>query len=281
MKNVLLYLILSVASGHLWAQAYSYHSLIDTSLRWHTLNIIYPLGHQTDLPGIYSIGADTTIQTLDYKEVTGPSFAIPASIREDSTHRVYLYYMGTDHLIFDFAAAVGDTIRETPADTMPVVVRSIDTIAVDHSLRRVLHIDRDSYPYDEWIEGVGSRYFGPLDHLINQMGTFTFCGITRNDTVVYVPDSGTSCLLTGTPDVPVALWAVYPDPATDFIHITGGDGIPISGYVIFDIDGRIVTHGVYSSAIDVSELAGGSYILCLSSRDDRKQFIRLSVVPRH
>ncbi len=66
-------------------------------------------------------------------------------------------------------------------------------------------------------------------------------------------------------------WKVYPQPAHDFVTVSGIDGITI--YSIYDLQGRLIRSGKYDGQIDVSSLHSGHYVLAID-RGTRKIVIK-------
>lgn len=62
---------------------------------------------------------------------------------------------------------------------------------------------------------------------------------------------------TSTADPLAPMVSLYPNPAVDFIHVSGE---PYEAYTIRSIDGKIVAQGQYSNRVDVSNIPGGRYV---------------------
>ncbi|WP_435525048.1 T9SS type A sorting domain-containing protein [Chryseobacterium indoltheticum] len=65
---------------------------------------------------------------------------------------------------------------------------------------------------------------------------------------------------------------LYPNPATDIIHI---DGVDNSNFVIYNAAGQLVKSGeVQKGEITVQELVKGQYILKLKDQEKAIKFIK-------
>ncbi|MBN2727727.1 MAG: T9SS type A sorting domain-containing protein [Bacteroidales bacterium] len=73
----------------------------------------------------------------------------------------------------------------------------------------------------------------------------------------------------GISDRPNGSFALYPNPATDFVYIMNPKGIPIERSLILTSDGRLVKEVVSDAAgrINISDLAPGLYYLQVFSKD--------------
>jgi hypothetical protein len=72
-------------------------------------------------------------------------------------------------------------------------------------------------------------------------------------------------LLHNDPDIE-KVFKVYPDPATDYIHVDAGSNADLFQWKLFADDGRLMMEGEfrYTSEIEVSGLPAGLYLLRIS-----------------
>lgn len=83
---------------------------------------------------------------------------------------------------------------------------------------------------------------------------------------VFNGDTPGECRLLGVSENQIKVPSIYPNPATDFIHIENIKGF--TGYKIFDTSGRIVLQGLLNDdKINITSLMKGNYILQITSKD--------------
>jgi hypothetical protein len=73
--------------------------------------------------------------------------------------------------------------------------------------------------------------------------------------------------------------SIYPNPANEFLNITGEDGLTINSISIVDLNGRTVKEvqlNVSNSQINVSDLSSGAYLINLNTSEGKavKKFIK-------
>lgn len=89
-----------------------------------------------------------------------------------------------------------------------------------------------------------------------------FCGSVGGGVLYYTSDMTVSVHNTRK----VEKLQLYPNPASDYLQISGSQTVSNSQYSIYDISGRVIQSGVYNgNAISVSGIPSGAYILVLES----------------
>lgn len=98
---------------------------------------------------------------------------------------------------------------------------------------------------------------------INQEGTWTLSLTYNNQTVNHNFMVGEM----GTQDVNNSFFSIYPNPAENVINIASEKNMEIQEINIYNVEGRLViNHSADSSAIDISALPKGMYILKILSK---------------
>jgi hypothetical protein len=278
MNKVLTLIIALAASMACFSQTYSYQPIVDTTLAWHTLNIIYPLGMETDINSVYTISSkDSMVGVHSYRAISGPSFDAGNYIREDSTKKVYLYNGSDEFIIYDFAANPGDTIRERANDTSYYVVSNVDTINVNNQQRRRLSVISNIYGSVVWIEGIGDSELGLKSHHTNQMGIYYFCGLTQNGRIIYTPNNTSAkCQITGIDEkIDDPRITVYPIPASENIVISLPSDIHPHAYQIYNLTGQPEISAPYSQTISVKHLSQGVYMLYITDDNGTRYYRKI------
>lgn len=114
-----------------------------------------------------------------------------------------------------------------------------------------------------------------FDHMA--MKFYRFQGILPTDSIQMTGESirkgcGKFDVGVGIPEAPFSTntWAVYPNPATDRIHIEGG--LPVTAVMVCDISGRVIMRQDYPGTesgvrLDLSRLRSGIYLLVVGNKD--------------
>jgi hypothetical protein len=233
---------------------------------------------ETDINSVYNISStNTVIGAHSYRAISGPSFDPGNYIREDSTKKVYLYNGSDEFMIYDFAANPGDTIRERASDTSYYVVSNADTVSIGNQLRRRLSVISAIYGSALWIEGVGDSAFGLKSHHTNQMGVYSFCGLTRNGRLIYAPNNtSTKCQVTGIDEkIDDPRITIYPIPASENIVISLPSDIHPQAYQIYNLTGQPEISAPYSQPISVKHLSQGVYMLYITDDNGTRYYRKI------
>lgn len=71
--------------------------------------------------------------------------------------------------------------------------------------------------------------------------------------------------------------SVYPNPANNSITIGNKNKSETLFYKIFSLNGKLITNGIYSNSIDVSEIERGSYLLVLQPENSGEIIKRIDL----
>jgi hypothetical protein len=192
---------------------------------------------------------------------------LTAFVREDS-NKVYRW-QGEDHLIYDFNAAVGDSIPNISFFNSGVgslysygyrKVDAVDSILVDGMYRKRLQLEI----LEGWtdtvyvIEGIGSTtgLFSQLQYGMGLSHSQSLICVREQGEIVY---GEASCMLvTSIPEKQVRAISLHPNPTTGIINFS--DQV---NYEIFDATGRFIISG-RSSTADLSSEPPGLYLIRIS-----------------
>jgi hypothetical protein len=180
-------------------------NLIDLSSKW---NIICG-GCITQETHIFKFaGSDTLISGEPYRKILKSEDPFESTweysnymIREDEdTRKVYLRSeVGGEGLIYDFGAAVGDTIEIYNAvhqlDVF-MLVTDIDSVLINGQYRKRITLQPDYWPFqDVWVEGIGTLNQGLHFAGIYLTGpTYLLLCYKYNDEVVFMQSGYTACI---------------------------------------------------------------------------------------
>lgn len=251
---------------------------------------------------LYGNGQDTIINGKTYKKILERShmqsghkpFNFPLQhvvadnpeytrlcVREDNK-RVYFYTDYHDTLLYNFEAAVGDTIPRHYmhlSDVDKYKVYKIDTINIGGTLRKRFRASELYYNYDTLtiIEGIGREDGGlMMPSRMGNVGYYThypmFCCFTAPG--ITYPDTSSSCYLVwpyGTPTsvddaIDKKVTNVYPNPFAEAIHIdaaTAGTAILYNSAGIQT--GRLLLKEG-KNTINASAMSSGVYMLVLKDK---------------
>jgi len=244
-------------------------------------------------------GLDTILNGIKYNklfhstasEITKENSEIIGGIREDSLKRIWFYcffypyhhkppllFVQNEIKLYDFNVTIGDTIRDLNflLEYMYLIVKQIDTIKIDSSLRKVYSF----YPYSwvYWIDGVGSvkgLIFTSGDLPTNGMDNDLVC-FHHNDTLLYYnsgpneiyDDCLPSFVLNGVSLLPANHIKVYPNPVSKG-EVTF-DNIDFETLELSDSSGKHITSidiaGKATYKLYVSGMARGIYVYQLKAK---------------
>ncbi len=264
----------------------------------------------------YRINGDTTIENKSYKIIETRNYMIieidsnPADtssrvwtnrffkplggIREDN-QKVYFYYFGvnhadeaaltnvspnSEHLIYDFNIAVGDTLLWRPYSwAYYPIVESIDSIQLDNGEQRkrynfVNHANFQSIDY--WVEGMRSS-LGISGGILGTYGASysTLNCFSLNDEILYNTyfhrDITCTDLSTSVNNHEFAQRIkVYPNPFSEHLSISlEGDNHQHGMLHLFSISGKKVKSILLTNQIDIdtNDLPKGMYIIQLTNKE--------------
>ncbi len=210
-----------------------YHPLVEDGNVW---NVMQETGGPGPIPNLstntFAIAGDTTINQVDYKKLYSSTQEEPTewtlewAIREDMDRKVYIWSFTfmQEWLMYDFAAAVGDTFLILPNDPdLYLVMDSISSIDINGSTRAKYWLTAMSggTPYsnepETWIEGIGSNKG------IVFSGTSVFTGAAHwllckweNGEQIYMNPDYNSCYIAtvSVGEISGRKLKLYPNPAT-------------------------------------------------------------------
>lgn len=244
----------------------------------------------------YTVTSEQFIDNKDCSWITGYQWSDEemAWLIQDSLlvwendNKVYFYEDTSFYLMYDFEAQEGDTVMSYdpvdrrlfsnnfyyPEDTTPILtpyyVEEIGALEINGVFYKTfvtpLYIDSTGGCVDKSIiiENIGSTGMG-----INGSGcllvTMGCAGqfVCYNNGTVYYESGFLSCdSLTNVGEIPLAdEIKIYPNPASEVIHLEVPPSLTIIGYVILDTAGRSQLAGENISTIDISTLPKGVYFL--------------------
>lgn len=284
-KNVALLLFL-LAMIIQESQAQGYHPLIKTNKFWDVVSNFddgFPcMCHCSGLRYFYA-GDDTIIENSKYarfkasplRSIYGsigpfcpPYYADTLSglsgifLREDSVAQkvfIYNYFSYQDDLLYDFSLEVGDTlISDYTTSGYSVIVQSIENLILNNGddVRKFNFVGCDAF----YIESIGGSQGLAGGLLMPEYPDELFC----------VEDQGVGLLsdCAGWVDINENQFTnsiqIFPNPAIDFIRITGLETNNIASIKIYNCFGKEIISkdlSVSTETIDVSQLQSGCYFL--------------------
>ncbi len=284
-KNVvlLLFLLAMIIQEN---QAQSYHPLIKTNKFWDVVNNFddgFPcMCHCSGLRDFYA-GYDTIIENVKYarfkasplRSIYGsigpfcpPYYADTLSglsgilLHEDSVAQkvfIYDYFSHQDDLLYDFSLEVGDTLlSDYTTGGYPAIVQSIENIMLNNGdiIIKFNFTDYDAF----YIESIGGSQGLSGGLLMPEYPDELFC----------VEDQGVGLLsdCAGWVDISEIQFTnsiqIFPNPAVDFIRITGLKTNSIASIKIYNgLGTEIISRdlSINTETIDVSQLQNGCYLL--------------------
>lgn len=206
----------------------------------------------------------------------------------ENNHKVYFYENTSFYLMYDFEAEAGDTVLSYdpvdrrlfsnnfyyPGDTIPFLtpyyVEEVGALEINGVLYKTFVTPLSFFPGGGCIdksliiENIGSMGMG-----INGSGCPVVamgCSgqfVCYNNGAIYYESGFLSCdSLTNVGDIPLAdEIKIYPNPASEVIHLDVPSALSIIGYVILDTAGRSLIAGDDVSTIDISTLPKGLFYL--------------------
>ena len=272
MKNLkictLLVLLLMAGGGK--TQAQEYVPMIQESNEWYTLDA-QVCSSQT-LRGyntlVHRIAGDSLIGGVRYtkvmqtvNDVGTPTLA--ALLREEDGKVWERYLNGSEVLLYDFTANVGDSLVCGYGDYF--VLDSISKEQIGGIDRKKfwfgLEYDFTGEPYamETWIEGIGS------DLGLLYCGSYYFCGgyyralcFHQNGELVWQNPEYDACLINDVEEIHDNEPTLYPNPANNLVRINGVEAAEVQ---IYSALGQLVKTVKSSNEIDVSSLVDGVYLL--------------------
>ncbi|MBN1925042.1 MAG: T9SS type A sorting domain-containing protein [Prolixibacteraceae bacterium] len=241
---------------------------------------------------------DTVINDLTYhklyhthdSEITKENSTFIGGIREDSLKNIYCYffeysfamelpylYTNEEVKMYDFNIDIGDTIHHLnfALESMYLVVKQIDTILINNTLRKVYSFDPIYWVY--WIEGIGSvkgLLFTSGGLPTNAMNNDLIC-MHQNDTLLYYfsgeenfyDDCVPTAVFDGVSLITIPGLKVFPNPVKE--GVVSFENIDYDQLELFDPKGnRISVHNIAgrnSYSINTVGLQPGIYVYKLST----------------
>jgi hypothetical protein len=242
----------------------------------------------------YTVTSEQFIDNKDCSWITGYQWSDEemAWLIQDSLlvwendNKVYFYEDTSFYLMYDFEAEAGDTIlsydpvhmplfsitnyteNETLPHLIPYTVIAVEEIEINGVFYKTFVTPEEGIDNCTTkrtiIENIGSTGMGLTGEtcFLVTMGCPGSIVCYRNEEVYY--ESGfLSCdSLTNVGEIPLAdEIKIYPNPASEVIHLDIPSSISIIGYVILDTAGRSLLTGEDVSIIDVGTLPAGVFYL--------------------
>ncbi len=261
-------LLLVVASATLGMS--QYHPLINEANAWS--GIVYGMyyeGFYEFMQGDVVIGTTTYKQVWESQEIDGVPMLI-GLIREDEVEqKVYQWVDGTEYLLYDFSAEVGDVVT---LQYNEITITAVETILVNGTERKKLIYDDGWYPTYS-IEGIGSahRLMEILIGKVFDYGPTLACFKESGVEVWSNPEVFEGCdFIIGIDQRAAANCKIWPNPASDVLNIsTDKQALGVCQLNLSSAFGQIVhTEQVFltgSDQIELPELCSGVYFLSLIS----------------
>lgn len=278
-----------------------YHSLImDGTCEWFTSYY----GLQTTVIS----SEDTIIQNKTYKKIylrkcgfenNGQEYH--GAIREEDK-RVFVVYEddkeGKEILLYDFNMKVGDRITYKYLDDLEFELARIDKVEIEGVGRKQYHFylknnayPGEIYPYDSWIEGIGSEQdliypFFPLCTCIG--GNSRVLCVHRNGDILYKETVNGLCSCNEAQSVEKksanSTFRILENPVKDKKLMMELSGDVFTKIDIYSLDGRLqLSQGIFRGEnevleISLGELLPGNYILILSRKDNSRESDKIVVL---
>jgi hypothetical protein len=270
--------------------AVSQMPLLDESRLWSMVNVNCQPWGNAYTSHYLKIGGDTLINGIEYKKLDYSANESQTDwidyggyIRETQDGKVYYTRLGFDEgLIYDFSAALGDTVVVLNVELLPepleMVVILEDSILLEDGWHRMLVLEDEDYPGEEtWIEGVGSLS-GLVKSCLSAFGSA--CGdydllcSSDNGVDIYINPEYPTCWYVSTRidnNLSLEELKVYPNPVRNILTIDGeflrtGETYE---FQLTDIAGRVVINERQSlPQIDLGNLQKGIYFLQLKTEEE-------------
>jgi hypothetical protein len=287
MKTKLFLSVLCFISLRLSAQ--DYHPLVAEGNVWNVLMESYGPGPIPNLStNTFVIAGDTTINAIAYKKLYTSTQEEPTewtldwAIREENDRKVYVWSFSQmqERLMYDFAAAIGDTFLIFPNDPdLFLVIDSITSVDFNGSVRAKFWLTAiwrtakgNGMPYPEqetWIEGIGSNKG------IVFSGSSVFTGAAHwllckweNGEQVYMNPDYNSCYIAtvSVRELSERSVRLFPNPATTETWLQLPENMPLTTMQIelYSPTGRLLYKAQPTGQfhkIDVAHLPRGLYLV--------------------
>ncbi len=280
MKTKLFLPVMAMLSIGLSSQ--EYHPLIEEGNSW---SVLYESsGPPSATTFTYAISGDTIINQIEYKKLYMSTQQEPNewkldwAVREEDDRKVYVwsFHLMEEWLMYDFAAAVGDTFTILPANpNLYLVIDSITTTEINQSERTKFWLTimengtPSPYEPETWIEGIGSNKG------IIHSGSSAFIGAAHwltckweNEELVYQNPEYDSCYITtvSVEEMGVSRLHLFPNPATTQAWLQLPENLPLPPMQIelYSPTGRLLYEAQpqdYLHKIEVAHLARGLYLV--------------------
>ncbi len=288
MKKLLLFIVLAVTTGGLFAQ--TNFRFADSTAQWITLEETIAPGVEHYFTNEFFIGGTHIIYGNAYQDVShaaGTEFYI----RKDTLSKVWLLESSDsiENLIYDFGLSKADTVRiyDHLSNSYSIVchVDSIDSVNLGHYRKRMFmscgqYLDELYHP-DVWVDGIGSLYsylVHPGSDSIEEGGLLwletLLCYYEQNQLVYSNPNYNycdiDTIVFTGIKEIASSVIQLIPNPVTqNFITIqTESDGV----FQLFDITGRMVLQKQLTgkeTTVPLNEISKGLYVYTVTSFENK------------
>jgi len=195
-----------------------------------------------------------------------------------NANQVYEWIDDSDYLLYDFSLNVGDTfiVQETNdwPEATKLVVTAVDSITLlDQSKRKRLVLECENGVGEHvWVEGMGDLR-GLLSVKLScalDVNENLLCFSFDEEVLYQDPDEGECWLTTSTEDLKPENLALYPNPASDRIFISGERSNRPMEYTIYSSVGINMRAGkTTDGSISVSGLPQGVYLIEWLQEDKR------------
>jgi hypothetical protein len=266
-----------------FAQSMPAQTFVDTTKLWSTLECsVGPFGADC-MPVYYKLKGDTIIDTRHYTNLHMTSDTtlltwFPSGAIRDTANKAFFHDFVTEHLLYDFTANAGDTIKPISfCSSVFLIVDSVDSILVHGEMkRRILFHWPSCITTEEWIEDIGS-----IHGLTSQLSLYGILAADRgsdllcywqNDTLKFSNSLYNNCYYrtTGIRDTEHSRAViVHPNPAKGNIHCKIDQSKEsLNRVVLKNLTGQTIYENSQVSlgnfqihSIDLSRLSDGLYIL--------------------
>ncbi|MEM6964053.1 MAG: T9SS type A sorting domain-containing protein [Bacteroidota bacterium] len=257
-------------------------SIADSGNEWRIGYFDWMQGWITDH---YKVEGDTLINGKTYGKIYLNFENLHLLIRQDSSKKVFFLAQGnTEYQIYDFGAAVGDTISSISDTSFLATVESIDSIMLLNGEMRkrqkIVPLDCNVHltGAEYWIEGIGGELvfpFGDITQFCTADNNNPLNCFSSNGELLFGPQLGLECdLLLSTNELSSADFSMYPNP-TDHNFIVknknGKDGfyqfdlIDFKGKVLLR-ESRFLTTNE-SVKMNTTQLSNGIYFLRIRNEE--------------
>ncbi len=295
MKKLLLFIVLTVTTGGLFAQ--TNFRFADSTAQWTVL--ASTSWGQPSTP-VYRVVGDTIIAGKQYQNINSlnPFPLAIDPIRKDSTSKVFAKspFDSVEIMIYDFGAVKGDSFAYNTYHIPYLACRidSVDSIMLDRMRKRMFvtymsdsfstSIDPPLAPYrdyDVWIEGIGALYtpfYLPGFQIVANIGgpAFSLLCFSEKNTTVYIKASYTSCDITDVNEiVSETSIKLSPNPysGNNSITIQTENNLPPqTTFQLFDITGRMVLQKQLTgdkTNLPLNEISKGLYLYKVTSGEKK------------